>query len=83
MSKIINFLLFVHPSAATPKMVFQAESQRSAQMLLDYDNMYRELFEAIEKYEITEVPELFKEEEPDHRALTYYRTEFYTFFNIQ
>ena len=45
-------------------------------MLLDYDNMYRELYRAIEKFGMTEVPDLFKDEDPDRRALIYYRKEF-------
>ena len=49
------------------------DSQRSAQMLLDYDNMYRELYQAIQQYNIREIPALFKDEEPDRRALTHYR----------
>ena len=60
-----------------PTLIFQdPESGRCAQMLLDYDNMYREVYRAIEKFELTEVPELFKEEEPDRRALIHYRKEF-------
>ena len=42
-------------------------------MLLDYDNMYRELYQAIQQYDIREIPALFKDEEPDRRALTHYR----------
>ena len=45
-------------------------------MLLDYDNVYRELYLAIEEYDITEIPALLKEEDPDHRTLTHYRKEF-------
>ena len=44
-------------------------------MLLEYDNFYRELYTALEEFEITDIPALFKEEDPDHRTLTHYRIE--------
>ena len=45
-------------------------------MLLDFDNMYMCMYEAITKYNITEIPALFSEPQPDHRTFTFYRTEF-------
>ena len=47
-------------------------NERSAQMLLDYDNMFREFSKAISIYNIDNIPVLFESPDPDHRTLTYF-----------
>ena len=41
-------------------------------MLLDLDNMFRELSQAIILYNIDNIPLLFQTPEPDHRTLTFF-----------